>query len=168
MAISIVRARRLKQLLDASDVRYTIIDARAQDDYEAGHIPGAIGMGWEDWCARPPADASSALFEPGYWGVLDSPGCASFRRRLAMTGITLTTALLVYGDGRCSAGREGRIAWMMLYLGAREVAILDGGWCGWLEGGGDGEPAECVPQAGFRKIGCNPQGRLAREALRGV
>src|SRR5262249_31129333 len=127
MSITIVRARWLKQLVDRGNVQFTIVDARAQADYEAGHIQGAIRIGWEDWCARPPAGVSQALSAPGYWGLLASPQCASFRRRLAMTGITLTTPLLVYGDGRSSAGREGRIAWMFMYLGARDVAILDGG-----------------------------------------
>jgi 3-mercaptopyruvate sulfurtransferase SseA len=30
------------------------IDARSKSDFDAGHIPGAIWMGWEEWCEPAP------------------------------------------------------------------------------------------------------------------
>ena len=111
-----------------------VIDARHRHEFARGHIPGATWLGWEEWCAPPPPGAGPTLAEPGYWGGLDRP--EQLAGRLADAGIRDDRPLLVYADGPHSKGREGRIAWMLLYLGAADVRLLDGGWSAWVAAGG--------------------------------
>src|ERR1700724_3070948 len=53
-----------------NEAPYTIIDARPYQGYIAGHIPGAVWMGWEAWCEEAPVHAGQTLAQPGYWGVV--------------------------------------------------------------------------------------------------
>jgi thiosulfate/3-mercaptopyruvate sulfurtransferase len=118
---------------------FQVVDARSQEAFESGHIPGAIWMGWEEWCATAPVDEASVLRRSGYWGALRQSPASWFADRLARIGLSSDDPVLVYADGPLSRGREGRIAWMLLYLGARTVRLLDGGWSAWLEAGGEVE-----------------------------
>ncbi len=122
-----------------------IIDARTRHEYEAGHIPGAVWMGWEEWCNPAPAPQGSILHEAGYWGVLREAPEVWFSERLSACGVNLQAPLVVYSGGPRSRGREGRIAWMLLYLGAQDVALLDGGWPAWLEEAGRVDVAPAAP-----------------------
>lgn len=110
------------------------IDARHRHEFARGHIPGATWLGWEEWCAPPPPGAARTLAEPGYWGGLDRP--EQLAGRLADAGIRDDRLLLVHADGPHAKGREGRIARMLLYLGAADVRLLDGGWSAWVAAGG--------------------------------
>ncbi|HEX8917723.1 MAG TPA: rhodanese-like domain-containing protein, partial [Chloroflexota bacterium] len=75
----------------------------------------------------------------GYWGGLKRAPAEWYAERLRDCGLRRDDAIVVYADGPGSRGREGRIAWMLLYLGAPSVMLLDGGWNAWLELGGDVE-----------------------------
>lgn len=165
MPVSIVSPYSLKQSSEGRD-GCTVIDARARCEYERGHVPGALWMGWEDWCDRPPAAAAPVLSEPGYWGLLENPEDGSFRERLAEAGVTLSEPLLVYGDGRSSAGREGRIAWMLMYLGAQDVSLLDGGWTGWIGAGGTAETSAAPRCPATPHLKIQPARRVNLAALR--
>jgi len=111
-----------------------VIDARHRHEFARGHIPGATWLGWEEWCAPPPPGAARTLAEPGYWGGLDR--LEQLAGRLADAGIRDDRLLLVHADGPHAKGREGRIARMLLYLGAADVRLLDGGWSAWVAAGG--------------------------------
>jgi thiosulfate/3-mercaptopyruvate sulfurtransferase len=116
-------------------------------EYDAGHIPGAIWMGWEEWCEQAPAPERSILRQPGYWGVLRHASATWYAHRLSAAGVNLQRPLAVYSNGVWSRGREGRIAWMLLYLGAHDVALLDGGWQAWCDSGCrlEGDPELSIP-----------------------
>lgn len=125
-----------------------IIDARPRSDYDAGHIPGAIRMGWEEWCGPAPVSKESILRRQGYWGVLRDKSPDWYAERLTSRGLRSQDPIVVYADGVRSRGREGRIAWMLLYFGAVDVSLLDGGWEAWLHGGGGMERTHAKPPRG--------------------
>jgi thiosulfate/3-mercaptopyruvate sulfurtransferase len=108
-----------------------LLDARPVDEFDDGHIPGARHIAWEDWNEAAPDWASAELHQPGYWGRLADPLVVQAAERLTAMGISNTSHIVIYADGMRSKGREGRIAWMLLYFGARNVSILNGGWRGW-------------------------------------
>ena len=125
-----------------------IVDARPKSDFDAGHIPGAIWMGWEAWCDSAPAPEGSIVREKGYWGALRQAPASWYAERLAACGLRRRDPIVVYSDGPPSRGREGRCAWMLLYLGAVAVSLLDGGWGAWLEIGGRVERESRSPPPG--------------------
>lgn len=101
-------------------------------------------MEWSAWCAVPPDGAGDDLRQPGYWGLLAEHSPQWFEERLGAHGIAGDQSIVVYADGARSRGREGRIAWMLLYFGARSVSLLDGGLQGWL--GIDGSLDTAIPR----------------------
>ena len=136
VTITIISPESLKQQCAAERNRPIVIDARPIEEYTAGHIPGAIHMAWSAWCAVPPDGASDELRQPGYWGSLADHSLGWVEEQLGAHGISSDHPIVVYADGVHSRGREGRIAWMLLYFGACRVSLLDGGLQGWLETGG--------------------------------
>jgi thiosulfate/3-mercaptopyruvate sulfurtransferase len=125
MQISLITPEQLDKLSRETDVR--LVDARTRAEFDAGHIPGAIWMGWEDWCAPAPDHLGPMLKQPGYWGEMCNIDREVIGQQLSLLGISNQQEIVVYADGVKSKGREGRIAWMLLYLGAAHVKILNGG-----------------------------------------
>jgi thiosulfate/3-mercaptopyruvate sulfurtransferase len=108
-----------------------LLDARRIEEFEEDHIPGAMQIAWEDWNEPAPDAASAELHQPGYWGKLADPVETKVAERLTQLGIGNDSRIVVYADAYRSKGREGRIAWMLLYFGAKNVAILNGGLRTW-------------------------------------
>lgn len=136
MALDIVSGDVVRRAMAHDEAAITVVDARPHDDFVRGHIPGALSLEWEQWCSTPPRNAAPVLSAPGYWGALVGAAPTWYAERLSRCGLSSERPVVVYADGERSKGREGRIAWMLLYLGARHVALLDGGWTGWREQGG--------------------------------
>ena len=112
------------------------IDARTWAEYADGHVPSAIHMAWEDWCETAPVGAGDILAQPGYWGVLAETSPDVLTHRLEASGVKSDQPLVIYAGGARSRGRDGRIAWMLAYLGAENVYLLDGGINAWSASGG--------------------------------
>lgn len=135
-SVSLICADELAKLIrNQKDI--VLLDARISEEFERGHIPGAQSTQWFDWCSKAPAQANSELFEAGYWGNLQVENLEEAEARLGNLGITRGGTVVVYSNGLASKGREGRIAWMLLYYGLEDVRILDGGFGAWLSAGGD-------------------------------
>ncbi|MEO8197249.1 MAG: rhodanese-like domain-containing protein [Thermoanaerobaculia bacterium] len=101
----------------------TILDARSTSEYRRGHVPGATAIDWTD-------------FRDGWWRTGKLPeDLAALASNLGRYGVDDARPVVVYGNARDGWGEEGRIAWMLAYLGHPEVSILDGGWPAWLEAG---------------------------------
>jgi rhodanese-related sulfurtransferase len=83
---------------------FQIIDARRRHEFEAGHIPGAIPIEWEDWRDLAPVDPSSTLNRKGYWGVLRSAPDDWYAEQLATRGLSSAGPTAVYADGPRSRG----------------------------------------------------------------
>ncbi|GAC1373853.1 MAG: hypothetical protein NVS2B12_13930 [Ktedonobacteraceae bacterium] len=148
------------------DARYSIIDARPYADFVAGHIPGAVWMGWEDWCAPAPAHAGQTLAQPGYWGALKEHSSGELQEPLRQLGLSNECPVLVYANGVRSMGREARVAWMLLYWGLASVSLLSGGWSAWLSLGGVSETATVLPSYGNFTIQVQPARRIQLDQLK--
>jgi thiosulfate/3-mercaptopyruvate sulfurtransferase len=114
----------------------TILDARPASDYRRGHLPGAIRIDWTD-------------FREG-WGRTGklAQDLERVARRLADLGVDSRRPAVVYGNARQGWGEEGRIVWMLAYLGHPRVQLLDGGWAAWMEAKGRVSVADERPLAG--------------------
>ncbi|HKV56983.1 MAG TPA: rhodanese-like domain-containing protein [Ktedonobacteraceae bacterium] len=166
MIATIAIASPLEAQKHLNEAATCIIDARPYQDYTAGHIPGALWMGWDAWCERAPAHAGQILAQPGYWGVLREGAMESFHVPLRQTGLRDERPVLVYADGSKSKGREARIAWMLLYLGIPSVSLLNGGWSAWLKYGGSSDVATPTPDYGLFTIHVQEHRRIRLQQLR--
>lgn len=113
------------------EAQQAIIDVRAKNAYDAGHIPGAVWIdanAWRDQSLKP-----DALQDTKYW-----------RDTLGSLGIQNQTRVIVYGD---QTQNTARIWWLLSYLGCADVRILDGGWKAWEASGGPKETKSTVRAA---------------------
>ena len=108
----------------AGDGEELVLDARAAEDYAAGHIPGAANVHWTELTG--PDDQE-------LWGALPPEELAVL---FASRGVTADRPVLVYGSGPEGYGDDGNVYWALRYLGHPEVRVLNGGWAGWLSSGG--------------------------------
>ncbi len=129
--ISLITVAELSGLLEKDPGSVSLVDTREISEFELGHIPGAIHIAWEEWCAKAPAEAKADLHQPGYWGLLTEMQDDEIASKLTKLGLSNDRTVVVYADGNKSKGREGRISWMLLYFGASDVRILDGGFNSW-------------------------------------
>jgi len=139
MSVALLTVEALREVPHDAEGRPLEVDARPRAAYLEGHIPGARHMAWEEWCAPGPTSNHPITGQPGYWGRLEDDSAHArtrYARQLEAHGVTHAQPVVVYADGAPSKGREGRIAWMLLYLGVRDVALLDGGWSAWRLAGG--------------------------------
>ena len=101
------------------------------------------------------------------WGLLADD--AKIAPKLRALGLSAARSVVVVGDAD-GWGEEGRIGWMLLALGARDVALLDGGFSAWvrLEGARveRGPPAGAAPRPGDFEPSPQPGRRIAADALR--
>ncbi len=87
-----------------------ILDARTPLDFSVSHAPGAVLVQWQDF----------SQLKPGFRGFLQDDD-VSLARRLSLWGIDPETPVLVVGSALQGQGEEGRIAWMLKYLGVKNV-----------------------------------------------
>ena len=90
-----------------------IVSARTADDYGQVHITGAVHVSYQDlnddMAMLIPADQIAKIF--------------------GEKGISETKTIVLYDDG--SEKYSGRLYWVLKYLGAPDVKILDGGMPAW-------------------------------------
>jgi thiosulfate/3-mercaptopyruvate sulfurtransferase len=87
-----------------------IVDARPAFEYSTAHIPKSVPLQWADFTEP----------EPAQKGIVQADTYA-VARRLARVGIGPDTHVVVVGRGTGGNGEEGRIAWMLSYLGVTNV-----------------------------------------------
>jgi thiosulfate/3-mercaptopyruvate sulfurtransferase len=87
-----------------------VVDARSAFDYSVAHIPHSLNLQWN----------SFTQLEPESRGLLMTDLNAVVRR-LAVAGLSPSTPVVVAGRGLGGDGEEGRIAWMLAYLGFSKV-----------------------------------------------
>ena len=104
------------------------ITPTAWQDYERGHIPGAVFFDIDD------------IAEPGTSLPHMIPPPELFGRKIGALGIGDDDRVVVYdGAGLSSAGRAW---WMLRLFGHHDVAVLDGGLPKWRA---EGRPLETAP-----------------------
>lgn len=94
----------------AKDPLTIIVDARPTFEYSLGHLRDSLSM--------PPEDFNQT--EAAFKGLLD-PDYYKTTRWLAKKGIAPDSQILVVGRGTSGEGEEGRIAWMLMFLGVNKV-----------------------------------------------
>lgn len=91
-----------------------ILDTRSAFEYTLGHLEGAAPIRWEDY----------SQIENPHRGMLD-PDSNLLARKLRILGVDPKQKVLVVGNGKKGWGEAGRIAWMLKYLGVKDVEIID-------------------------------------------
>jgi thiosulfate/3-mercaptopyruvate sulfurtransferase len=87
-----------------------VVDARPAFDYSTAHIPHSVPIAWSDYVEA----------EPAQRGIIQRDTFAA-ARRLARLGLAPESKVVVLGRGYNGGGEEGRVAWMLAYLGVRDV-----------------------------------------------
>ena len=140
--VRILDARGVQALLPAA----AVVDARPADAFRQAHVPGAQSMPWEAFTRETPGLGHLVSGSPQHWGQLAQP--RDVEPRLRAMGLSNTRTVVVVGDPQ-GWGDEGRAAWSLLYWGATDVVLLDGGLPAWV---GAGFPTEkggaATPQRG--------------------
>lgn len=104
------------------DPGIVIVDIRKVEDYKAGHIPGAVGIFYNNWA-------------PGKGGMQNEiPADDDLIDLLSANGIQPDAAVVVYGTTATGADRVNvtRVAWTLNYAGVRKVSVLSGGFDKWV------------------------------------
>jgi thiosulfate/3-mercaptopyruvate sulfurtransferase len=94
----------------------TVVDVRPKAEFERGHIAGALRVDWE------PLDPTRRTV-------------AELAAMLGELGISDRTPVVVVGGGRSEHGIDGRVVWLLDWLGHDQVGWLDGGFARWQREG---------------------------------
>lgn len=115
-----------------TNTNQVIIDVRSLADYNNGHIPGAINipMAW----GGAPFD-QSAPYTPANWQYYELLPAATIAGVLGNYGVSNTNTIIVYGANADQFILPGRMFWMLEYLGATDVRVLNGGYGKWTSDG---------------------------------
>jgi len=105
------------------DVRWRLTGPPGRQDYDAGHLPGAVFLDLDRQLSGPPG--------PGGRHPLPDP--AELQQALRAAGVRTGRPVVAYdgGDGVAAA----RAWWTLRWAGHDEVAVLDGGYPAWAAGG---------------------------------
>jgi len=99
-----------------------IIDVRTPAEYAAGHLKNAVNL-------------TPGSFDLGGTGIdstdLKAPGDIAYL--LGAAGVSNTSRIIVYGKN--VDANAGRVFWLLEYLGAKDVHVLDGGYDKWVSDG---------------------------------
>jgi thiosulfate/3-mercaptopyruvate sulfurtransferase len=122
-----------------------IIDVRGKAAYAfGGHIPGAVNATWHEF-SDPDAVAK---------GLLD-PDHGRLEQKIRALGINPDSDIVIYSNPFDNWGDEGRMFWMLQYLGHTRLKILDGGWVKWTAERRKYEHGVVTPTPGTFKVAVN-------------
>lgn len=135
-----------------------IIDVRGNAAYEfGGHIPGAVHTTWHDY-SDPKAVAK---------GLLD-PDMKRMESKIRALGINHDTQVVIYSNPFDNWGDEGRMFWMLEYLGHKNLRILDGGWVKWVEERRPFEHGRTSPKPGNFTVQVDDRVAIMKDELKGI
>ena len=105
------------------DVRWSLLGPPGREDYERGHLPGAVFVDLNTELAAPPG--------PG--GRHPLPAAEDLQRVLRRAGVRADRTVVVYdaADGSAAA----RAWWLLRWAGHPDVRVLDGGYAAWTAAG---------------------------------
>ena len=131
-----------------------LIDVRGRAAYSS-HLPGAVHSTWHEY-SDPDAVAK---------GVLD-PNVERIERRLRALGINQSSDIVIYSNPFDNWGDEGRMYWMLKYLGHPSVKILDGGWVKWVREQRPFQHEAVTPKPGDFSATVNPELIVSKDVLK--
>jgi thiosulfate/3-mercaptopyruvate sulfurtransferase len=124
MTAAELRDRLTDPRLRIADVRWFLGQpGRGRQEFDAGHVPGAVFVDVDDELVAPQGPGRHPLPEP-----------AAFRRAMEASGFGSEHTIVAYDQGGGTIA--ARLWWMLDALGHRDVALLDGGLPAWLAAGG--------------------------------
>ena len=138
-ATLMVNVQWLKDNLDKVDV----IDARAETDYNNGHIMGAVNAPWQSLC-----NMQGKPGEAGWGVVLPQDELAA---KLGTLGISGEKPVIVYAQPP-GWGEDGCVLWILKMAGIKDAKMLDGGYATWQAAGNESSKDEAKPAAATLKI----------------
>ncbi len=125
--MNVVSAQWLVEHLDDEEVviidcRFSLNDSNSgKQQYQQSHIKGAYYLDLN-------SDLSSPVGEHG--GRHPLPNLSELAIKLSKMGVNRQTLVVAYDDSRL--GFAARLWWLLRYMGHERVAVLDGGFAGWL------------------------------------
>lgn len=135
-----------------------VIDVRGKAAYEfGGHIPGAVHTTWHDYSDQ------NAVAK----GLLD-PDMKRMELRMRELGINNDSQVVIYSNPFDNWGDEGRMFWMLEYLGHTNLRILDGGWVKWVEERRPFEHGRVTPKPGTFTVKVATETAIAKDELKGI
>jgi thiosulfate/3-mercaptopyruvate sulfurtransferase len=133
-----------------------IIDVRGKAAYEfGGHIPGAVHSTWHEY-SDPNAVAK---------GLLD-PDMGHLERKIRALGVSNDSQVIIYSNPFDNWGDEGRMFWMLEYLGHSNLRILDGGWVKWVEERRPFEHGRVTPKPGTFTVKVVSHAAITKDELK--
>ncbi len=131
-----------------------VLDARAQEAYDKGHLPNAVRATWQEW-SNVSGDQAS-----GDWAHIKSYDELS--KIFGDLGIDGTKPVVIYTDTQAGWGEEGRQLWTLRVFGLTNTFILNGGIKAWQDAGGEvsTEATKITPVTGPK---ANPNENLIAE-----
>ncbi|MGH7261297.1 MAG: sulfurtransferase [Nitrospiraceae bacterium] len=133
-----------------------IIDVRGKAAYAfGGHIPGAVNATWHEF--SDPDAAAKGLLDPDH---------ARIEKKIRALGINHDSDVVIYSNPFDNWGDEGRMLWMLQYLGHTKLKILDGGWVKWTAERRRYEHGVVTPKPGTFKVTVNPDVIMEKEELK--
>jgi thiosulfate/3-mercaptopyruvate sulfurtransferase len=124
-----------------------VIDVRGNAAYAfGGHIPGAVHATWHEF-SDPDAIPK---------GLLD-PDLSRTEQKLRALGISNDSDIVIYSNPFDNWGDEGRMFWMLQYLGLSKLRVLDGGWVKWVAEKRRYEYGPITPQPGNVTVSSRPE-----------
>ena len=105
------------------DVRWSLGGPPGREEYERGHIPGAVYVDLDTELAGP----------PGAGGRHPLPDPAIVIAALRRAGVSRGTRVVVYDDGPSLTA--ARAWWVFRHVGVDDVRVLDGGYAAWVAAG---------------------------------
>jgi len=135
-----------------------IVDVRGKAAYEfGGHIPGAVHTTWHDY-SDPKAVAK---------GLLD-PDMKLMESKMRALGINHDSQIVIYSNPFDNWGDEGRMFWMLEYLGHKNLRILDGGWVKWVEERRPFDHGRVTPRPGNFTVQVVDRVAVTKDELKGI
>lgn len=138
------------------DCRFSLANPQqGKLEYQASHIPGSYYLDLNQ-------DLSSKVQNHG--GRHPLPNIDEFATKLAGMGVNFgQTLIIAYDDSHFAFA--SRLWWLLRYLGHEQVAVLDGGFSGWLAS--EYPVTVEVPSQGYGKFIPQPQPQMIvdREAV---
>jgi len=93
--------------------KFDILDARAKNKYDKGHVPGAVWVDHEAW-----SKAFAKSQDPKEW-----------ENRIGALGLRNIDKILIYDDAMQKDA--ARIWWILRYFGHKDARLLNGGIQAW-------------------------------------
>ncbi|MCZ6801507.1 MAG: sulfurtransferase [Nitrospirae bacterium] len=148
----LIDTETLAQNLGRKDL--VILDVRGKAAYSS-HIPGAIGTTWHEY-SDPNAIAKGLL----------NPDVGYLEKKIQSLGINSSSDVVIYSNPFDNWGDEGRMFWLLQYLGHESIRILDGGWVKWVAEHRPFEHAPPQKPTGDFKVSLNHDVMMKKDALK--